>query len=159
MNSKICNFFELFGYRVNNKCGNENLLLNSFDLVAFFGYLGLSIYNLISGDPTGIGFAINFLTLLRYFFKNLIEQSRKTKSKKNYANFTLIHMVKIVMEFCIIVLIAILYIVFHDIDATYQPIFMSFYIGIVLFVTSFENLLAFMERIYNAEPKVLQYAE
>lgn len=150
---------EILGYKVNNRKGKENLFLNLLDLTLFIGYLLLSIYNLSSGNPTIIGFAINFLILLRLFLKNLIDQCKATKSRRNYANFTLIHMIKIVMEICIILIIAIAYIVFYNVSVAYQPIFMKFYIGIILFVTAAENLLAFGERIYDAEPRVIQYAE
>lgn len=161
MSGKLCSTFEALGYQVNNRNGKENLFLNALDLFVFFVYVILSIYNLSLNSPTEVGFAINLLFLVRLWLRNLIEQCRATKSKKNYGKFVLIYVIKITAEICIIMIIALSYVIFYKIAANtgYESIFMIFYVGIILFVTSLENIFAFLERIYDVVPRVIQYAE
>lgn len=159
MSNFICDTFESFGYKVNNKDGTEDLIINTADMALFIIYLGLSVDNLLSGEPTEVGFVINFILLLRLIAKNLLEQAKLTKKKKYIGmRFTLIHLLKISGEIIIICLISVFYFCFKNLvpaAVIYKP-----YIGVILAVTVFENFLTFLERLYDATPMaIIKYTE
>lgn len=160
VNGKICSVLEAMGYKVNNRNGKENRVLNLMDLTVFAAYVVLSIYNLCLNVPSNVGLGINSMMLARLLLKNSIEMRKATKSKKYYGNFIMVYIIKMVVEAGVILNIVAVNIICAIASVSANgPTFMYIYFGVILFVTSLENILAFLERIYDAEPRVIQYAE
>lgn len=159
LNARGNSLLNLFDYEVKNPKGNDNLSINILDAILFIAYFGVSVFNLKNATPTVYVIVLNEITLLRFIVKNTLEQRRITK--KSSAKMTKIHIIKIVVEFCLVFL-STLVCVYHltiaeinNCNVDYGLIII--FIFLILVASLFENLLLYLERTFDAVPRLMKY--
>lgn len=158
LNARGVDLLTRFNYEIRNPKGNENLASNIWDAIFFITYFCLSVINLKNSTPTSYVFFLNVITLLRLIIKNFIDQ--KTIAKKESAKMTLIHVIKIVGEFGLLFTSMLVYeynIIIANInksDVDYGLI--KIFIILILAASLFENTLVYLERTYDAVPRLMK---
>ncbi len=154
--------FYFLGYQVKDETGKTNRIMRIFDGLLFTAYMYISFKNLLGSVPSLSMIILNTITMGRLLLKNHFEQSailrecRKVNKGSDYTEFTLMHLLKMIIE-ALFLILALIFIGANYFSGEEISVLVKVFAGIVLVLTWIDNMLTTFERVYDASPRPLLY--